>query len=100
MLQENPAIFLRDFGADGTLGGQPVRGLFSGAHSVAPVGGPGMVMAKLSFWLSDALVPDPVVGLQLVLPVQAHARAGTYKVEVALPDGTGFTLLELSEVRA
>jgi hypothetical protein len=97
---ENPAPFLAHWGVDAVLAGQPVRGLHGSAAQVSPIGGPGVVVRQHTFWLASHLVPSNVVDQPLTIAEQLPRSAGgAFKVLSHLPDGTGFSLLELVEVR-
>ena len=91
MFVEDLARFFVDFGDDGTLAGQPVRGIYDAPFIVEPMGAAGMLAAEPSFRLASSSVPGSVFGAALVIP------QGSFTVREAHPDGTGLTTLVLSK---
>lgn len=89
MFTEDLAPFFADFGADATLSGQAVRGIFSDPHAVGAVGSIGMADSQPDFTLATADVPANPVGALLV------ASGVTYTVVAHEPDGTGVSRLLL-----
>jgi hypothetical protein len=89
-LQEDPTVFLEEFGVDGTLAGQPVRGIFSAAGEL-PLGQDGPAVTQPNFLLPDTYLPASTFEAALVIP------QGNFTVSQADPDGTGWTLLWLTE---
>lgn len=90
---ENLSLFLRQYGVDGTLAGQPVRLIFD-----APTGqelpGSGMLASVPQAQLPTAQVPADPSGAALVIP------QGSFTVQEHLPDGTGMSLLLLQRALA
>ena len=80
---ENFTPFFADFGDAATLAGAAVRGITIEAPQVQ---------------IATAQVPAAYKGATLV--IAAGRGAGTYKVREHLPDGTGMSLLSLTEVAA
>lgn len=91
-ITEDFDLYFTDFGADATLGGQPVRGFFAAPGVVSQVGVHGMATTEPTFTLpTGALVAvqaDPV-GLPLVV------GGVPYTVAEHQPDGTGISTLVL-----
>lgn len=84
---EDLAPFVADFGSAGTLAGAPVQGIFD-----EPGGNEGGVtVTEPQFQLPTAQVPPAVMGALLVIP------QGSFVVRETLPDGTGMTLLLLTD---
>lgn len=89
MFADDLSVYFADFGADATLAGQPVRGLFDSGHALNAVGPMGMAAASPSLTLATATVPAYPVGLAVTV-------AGTgYLVAAHEPDGTGISRLWL-----
>ncbi len=88
---ENLGVFFADFGDDGTLAGQPVRGIYDAPFTVAALGGAGMLATEPTYRLASASVPANVFNAALVIP------QGSFTVREAHPDGTGLTTLVLSK---
>lgn len=87
---EDLSPLFADFGEDGTLAGLPVRGIFD-APGGQQLGGIGMASEPPQFTLPSAQVPADSYGLALVL------TRGSYTVREHVPDGTGVSILLLSE---
>lgn len=85
---EDFSIFLADFGVDGTLAGAAVRVIFD---SPAGTDLGGVTTTQPQAQIASVSVPAAVFGADLVIP------QGSFTVREALPDGTGMTLLLLSE---
>lgn len=83
-----PFFNAAEFAHDATLNGVAVRGIFDNAYAMLDVGGEAYATGP-AFVLPSADVPDPVVGLTLVV------NAVSYKVAEPMPDGTGVTVLRL-----
>lgn len=81
---------LADFGVDGTLAGQPVRGIFDDAYGVASIGPRGMATTGPQYALPTAGIPASPYGAALVVPGK-----GNYTVIEHQPDGTGWSVLLL-----
>jgi hypothetical protein len=88
---EDLTPFFADFGDDGTLVGQPVRGIYDAAYLLAPMGASGISAAQPAFTLASASVPAQVFQALLVIP------QGSFKVIESQPDGTGVTVLILQK---
>ena len=87
---EDLGVFWRDFGVDGTLDGQAVRGIYDAPAELA-FGGNGAVAAtEPQFVLPTVQVPGSPYGKALVVPT------GTFSVREHQPDGTGVSLLLLT----
>lgn len=87
---EDLTPYFADFGEPGTLAGQPVRGIFD-APAAQQLGGVGMAAEPPQYTLPTAQVPAEPYGAALAL-----AR-GNYTVREHVPDGTGVSILLLSE---
>jgi hypothetical protein len=74
--------------AEDTLGGAPVLGMYDASY-VRTGGGMGMSDTSQVYLLPTALVPDDVIGMQLVHKGTSHSV-----VDVE-PDGTGLSVLVL-----
>lgn len=85
---EDTSVFFAEFGEDGTLAGQAVRGIFE-RPSALDLGG--IAAAEPQFTLASTSVPGAVFDATLTIP------QGSFKVREARPDGTGLTLLLLTE---
>lgn len=88
---ENFSRFLVQWGVDGTLAGQPVRGIYDAPATSPALGEMQATGTEPQFQLPTAQVPAGHYGATLVVP------AGTYKVREHLPDGTGMSLLLLTK---
>lgn len=88
---EDLSDFLADFGQDGTLDGQAVRGIFDAPAATAQLSDAGISAAEPQFQLPTAQVPAAVFGKVLAL------AGGNFTVREHLPDGTGMSLLLLSK---
>lgn len=88
---EDLAPFFADFGEDGTLAGQPVRGIFDSPYSFAALGSAGQSSTDPQFQLPTVQVPASVYGALLVL------ASGTFRVREHKPDGTGLSVLMLEK---
>jgi len=82
-------------GVDGVLGAAPVRGLFDESVSVDPLGGFGVAAAQPQYRMATAAVPDQVIDMPL--QVQTPQGARSFTVRECMPDGTGLSLLKLSD---
>ncbi len=89
---EDLAPFFADFGDAATLAGVAVRVIFDGPGGTAN----GMTIEAPQVQIASASVPAAYKGATLV--ISAGRGAGTYKVREHLPDGTGMSLLSLTEV--
>lgn len=85
---ENLSHFFDDFGDDGFLDGQAVRVIYD-APSGTDLGS--ITTTQPQVQIASASVPSHAYGMVLVVP------AGTFTIREVLPDGTGMTLLLLSE---
>ena len=86
-LLEDLAPYFADFGDAATLDGVAVRGIFERPYAEQF----GMASAEPTF-----LVPAAAVAHQgSVLVIQEGPGAGTWRVRVPQPDGTGLLLLPL-----
>lgn len=107
MIDDDPCVFLADWGEEGVLDGDAVRGIFAEPYAVAPVGDAGMSTGEPRFVLPTAAVPARVVSPASIEPVldlfegaaRRHADGVPfrYRVRAAQPDGTGWTSLILVE---
>ena len=88
---EDLTPFFSDFGDDGVLSGQPVRGLLDNpVRELCGNLGGGIVATEVSFLLPEAQVPSTIYGAALtVLGVN-------YTVRESLPDGNGLARLFLT----
>lgn len=104
-MEEDLAVFLPDWGEEGTIDGAPVFGIFADPTAVNPIGGPGMSTAYPCFLLAAATVPtrtslqdDPVLELPLR---QAAGKPWRYLVRQTDEDGStvdgGFATLSLEQ---
>lgn len=84
---EKFAVYLKAWGVDATLAGQPVRVIFDAPGAVAA----GAAVLEPQAQLPTAGVPAQPYGAQLVLP------QGTFKVAEHQPDGTGWSVLLLQK---
>lgn len=84
---EDLTPFFADFGVDGTLNGQPVRGIYDAPGVTANLGSAGASVTEPQLLLPTASVPASYYGATLVIP------AGTFTVREHIPDGTGLSLL-------
>ena len=91
---ENFTPFFADFGDAATLAGAAVRVIFDGPGGVQG----GITIEAPQVQIATAQVPAAYKGATLV--IAAGRGAGTYKVREHLPDGTGMSLLSLTEVAA
>lgn len=89
---EDLAPFFADFGDTATLAGGSVRVIFDGPGGAAN----GMTIEAPQVQIASASVPAAYKGALLV--ISSGRGAGTYKVREHLPDGTGMSLLSLTEV--
>jgi hypothetical protein len=89
---EDLAPFFADFGDTATLAGAGVRVIFDGPGGTAN----GMTIEAPQVQIASASVPAAYKGALLV--ISSGRGAGTYKVREHLPDGTGMSLLSLTEV--
>lgn len=87
---EDLTPYFADYGEDGTLAGVAVRGIFD-APAAQQLGGVGMAAEPPQFTLPTASVPADNYGLALVLD------RGSYTVREHVPDGTGLSILLLTE---
>ena len=83
--------FFADFGDDGTLAGQPVRGIFEAPVQRQGLGDALALAADPTFTLPTASVPANPFGAALTVP------QGSFKVREHLPDGTGVSVLLLDK---
>lgn len=88
-LTEDLSVFSADFGVDATLDGAAVRGIFDAPAAVTV--GNGAAAVEPQFQLPTSSVPASPFGKTLTVP------QGTYTVREHLPDGTGMSLLLLTE---
>lgn len=88
---EDLTVFFADFGDNGTLAGQPVRGIYDAPFAVESMGAAGVLATEPSFRLASSSVPGNIFGAALVIP------QGSFTVREAHPDGTGLTTLLLSK---
>lgn len=88
---ENFAPFFADFGDDGVLAGQAVRGNYNAPGVTPSLGDFGASAAEPSFELPSAQVPAASFDALLVIP------QGRFKVREHVPDGTGLSLLLLTK---
>ena len=91
-LVEDFAPFFADFGDDATLAGVAVRIIFDGPGGTTN----GMTIEAPQVQIASASVPAAYKGAALV--IATGRGAGSYKVREHLPDGTGLSLLSLTEV--
>lgn len=89
---EDLAPFFADFGEAATLAGVAVRVIFDGPGGQQS----GMTIEAPQVQIASASVPASYKGATLV--ISAGRGAGSYKVREHLPDGTGMSLLSLTEV--
>lgn len=83
---ENFAVYLRAWGVDGTLAGAPVRVIFDDPGATAG----GMSVREPQAQLPTADVPAEYYEAALEIP------QGSFKVREHLPDGTGWSVLLLT----
>ncbi len=91
---EDLAPFFADFGDAATLAGAAVRVIFDGPGGVQG----GMTIEAPQVQIATASVPAAYKGAALV--IATGRGAGSYKVREHLPDGTGMSLLSLTEAAA
>lgn len=91
---EDLAPFFADFGDAATLAGVAVRVIFDGPGGVSN----GMTIEAPQVQIATASVPAAYKGATLI--ISTGRGAGTYKVREHQPDGTGLSLLGLTEVAA
>lgn len=89
--QADAALFFAEFGEDGMLAGQPVRGYFQAPQQAEHLGYAGASAMQPTFELPSASVPAAGVGLLLVL------AGGNWRVADLHRDGTGICTLFLSK---
>ena len=95
MIDDDPQVFLADWGEEVFIDDQPAQGIFSARSVVDPVGMAGQLGMEYSLMLPASSVPprgaaDPVVDVPGRIPVRYLAR------EVR-PDGTGWVTLILAK---
>jgi hypothetical protein len=88
---ETFAPFFADFGDDGTLAGQAVRGIYEVPVARDGIGDVLALAAQPQFTLATASVPANPFGAALVIP------QGSFTVREHLPDGTGLSVLLLDK---
>jgi hypothetical protein len=91
---EDLTPYFADFGDAATLAGVAVRVIFDGPGGTAN----GMTIEAPQVQIASASVPAAYKGAALV--ISTGRGAGSYKVREHLPDGTGLSLLSLTEVSA
>jgi hypothetical protein len=91
---EDLTPYFADFGDAATLAGVAVRVIFDGPGGTAN----GMTIEAPQVQIASASVPATYKGAALV--ISTGRGAGNYKVREHLPDGTGLSLLSLTEVSA
>lgn len=89
---EDLAPYFADFGDDATLAGVAVRVIFDGPGGQQG----GLTIEAPQVQIASASVPAAYKGATLV--ISTGRGAGSYKVREHLPDGTGMSLLSLTEV--
>lgn len=90
MFTEDLTPLFADFGVDGTLADVAVRVIFDGPGSPESLGGAGIVAGQPSVTIATEQVPASVFDAELIIP------QGTFKVREHLPDGTGVSVLTLT----
>lgn len=83
---EDFGVYLRAWGVEGTLAGQPVRVIFDDPGDTAG----GMSVREPQVQLPTADVPADYLDAVLQIP------QGSYRVREHLPDGTGWSVLLLT----
>jgi hypothetical protein len=91
---EDLTPYFADFGDAATLAGAAVRVIFDGPGGVLG----GMTIEAPQVQIASSGVPAAYKGATLI--ISTGRGAGTYKVREHLPDGTGMSLLSLTEVAA
>lgn len=91
---ENLGCYFADFGEPATLAGVAVRVIFDGPGGLQS----GMTIEAPQVQIATASVPAAYKSAALV--IATGRGAGSYKVREHLPDGTGMSLLSLTEAAA
>lgn len=82
-------------GVAGQLGGADVAGLFDEPAAVESLGGFGVAVAQPQYRMASASVPAEVIDMALRLQLPQGLRRFT--VRECMPDGTGLSVLKLSD---
>ena len=83
-------------GTPAELAGAPVVGIFEEPTAVDPLGGFGVAASRPQYRLPSSVVPANVTDAPLQLMHRGASRR--FAVREHEPDGTGLTVLKLSEV--
>ncbi len=89
---EDLTPYFADFGDAATLAGVAVRVIFDGPGGQQS----GMTIEAPQVQIASVSVPAAYKGAALI--ISTGRGAGTYQVREHLPDGTGMSLLSLTEV--
>ena len=94
-ISEDLSVFFdqTEFAISAQLGGQPVTGILTAGYAGASTEGFAAAGSSPEFTLPAASVPANPEGLLLSIP--AGQGAGTYRIGLAYPDGTGLVTLHL-----
>lgn len=96
MIDDDPDVFLADWGEEGVLDGQAVTVIYVAPYAVAPLGNSGLSSSRPRALLPICSVPASVFETDdVLLELPAHTPS-RYLVREAQPDGTGWASLLLT----